>query len=60
MTKRQRINYEIREAMARNAAGAGRNTAIKEVNDRYHLSTDSAGSLRAKVMFIGPPTRKYW
>lgn len=60
MTKRQRINHEIREAMARNVAGANRNTAIKEVNDRYHLSTAAAGSLRAKVLFVGPPTRKYW
>ena len=60
MTKKQRIRYDIKEAMSRNAAGAGRNTAIKEVNDRYHLSTAAAGSLRAKVIFTGPPTLKYW
>lgn len=60
MTKKQRIRYDIKEAMSRNAAGANRNTAIKEVNDRYHLSTASAGSLLAKVIFVGPPTLKYW
>jgi hypothetical protein len=60
MTKKQRIRYDIKEAMTRNVAGANRNTAIKEVNDRYHLSTAAAGSLRAKVIFVGPPTLKYW
>ena len=60
MTKKQRIRYDIKEAMSRNVAGANRNTAIKEVNDRYHLSTAAAGSLRAKVIFVGPPTLKWW
>jgi len=60
MNKKQRIRYDIKEAMARNVAGAGRNTAIKEVNDRYHLSTASGGSLRARVMFTGPPPLKWW
>ena len=60
MNKKQRIRYDIKECMTRNVAGAGRNTAIKKVNDRYHLSTASAGSLRAKVILVGPPTLKFW
>ena len=60
MTKKQRIRYDIWECMSREAAGAGRNTMIKEVNDKYHLSTAAAGSLRAKLMFVGPPARKFW
>lgn len=60
MTRKQRIRYDIREAMTRNVAGAARNTAIKEVADRYYLSTAAAGSLRAKVIFVGPPALKFW
>lgn len=60
MTKKARIRRDVQEAMARNAAGAGRNTALKKIADRYALSTASAGSLRAKVIFVGPPTRKFW
>ena len=60
MNKKQRVRYQIKEAMSRNVAGAARNTDIKQVNDKYHLSTAAAGSLRAKVIFAGPPTLKYW
>jgi uncharacterized protein YdbL (DUF1318 family) len=60
MTKKQRIRYDVAEAMSRNAAGAARNTDLKQVADRYHLSTDAAGQLRAKVIFAGPPTKKFW
>jgi len=60
MTKRARIREGVREAMARNAPGAGRNTALKKVNDKYGLSTAAKGSFRAAVMFHGPPTKKFW
>ena len=60
MTKKQRIRYDIAEAMSRDAAGAARNTNIIQVNDRYHLSTANGGSLRAKIIFAGPPTKKFW
>ena len=60
MTKKQRIRYDIGETMSRDAAGAARNTNIKQVNDRYHLSTAAAGSLRAKVIFANAPTKKFW
>ena len=60
MNKKQRIRRDVQEAMSRNAAGAGRNTALKKINDRYHLSTAAAGSFRAKVIFSGPPTKKFW
>lgn len=60
MTKKQRIRWNITEAMSRNTAGAARNTDIKQVADKYHLSTAAAGQLRAKVIFVGPPTKKFW
>ena len=60
MTKKQRINYFIREALARNGAGAARNTDIIQWADKFHLSTAAAGQLRAEVIFVGPPTRRFW
>ena len=60
MTKRQRIRAGVAEAMSRNVAGAGRNTALSKVADKYMLSTAAAGSLRASVIFVGPPTKKFW
>lgn len=60
MTKRVRLARDVQEAMARNAAGAGRNTALKKIADRYHLSTASGGQMQAKLVHVGPPTRHYW
>jgi hypothetical protein len=60
MTKTARIREGVREAMSRNAPGAGRNTALIKHNDKYGLSTAAGGSFRAKVMFHGPPPKKFW
>lgn len=60
MNKKQRVRWEVGTGMRLYAAGANRNTYIKKVNDRFHLSTAAAGSLRAKVIFAGPPTLKFW
>lgn len=60
MTKTQRIRRDVQEAMARNAAGAARNTDLKQIADRYHLSTAAKGQLRARCILVGPPTRKFW
>jgi len=60
MNKKQRVRYQIKEAMSRNGAGAPRNTDILQVADKYHLSTAAAGGLRAKLIFAGPPTLKFW
>jgi hypothetical protein len=60
MTKRQHVRWQVQEAMSRNAAGAGRNTALKKVADRFHLSTAAAGQLRAEVIFAQAPTKKFW
>jgi hypothetical protein len=60
VNKKQRIRYDIWECMSREAAGAGRNALILKVNNKYALSTASGGSLRAKLIFSGPPTKKFW
>ena len=60
MKKRNRIAYLVGEAMRLNAAGAARNTDLKQIADRYMLSTATSGSLRARCIFVGPPTRKFW
>jgi hypothetical protein len=60
VTKKARIRWAVWECMSRNAAGAGRNTALVKVAKKYDLSTATSGSLRAKVVMHGPPTKKFW
>jgi len=60
VNKKQRTRWDVWECMSRNVAGAGRNTALVKVAKKYDLSTAAAGSLRARVIFAGPPTLKFW
>lgn len=58
MQKKQRIKYEIAYATRKNAAGAGRNTAMAKVENRYNISSDGVGGTRALGMMY--PGADYW
>jgi hypothetical protein len=49
--KKQKIRFELAQRTRANAAGAGRNTAIAKVQDKYHLSSDGIGGTRALARF---------
>ena len=58
MKKKQKIRYQIAAAQRANAAGAGRNTAMTKIQNRYNLSSDGVGGTRSLgMMYSGGD---YW
>lgn len=58
MQKKQRIRYEIAAVQRANVAGAGRNTAMAKIENKYNISSDGVGGTRALgMMYSGGD---YW
>lgn len=59
MTKKQKIRYQLAAACRANAAGAGRNTALRKVTGRWLMSADITGEAWARKYALHYTGAKY-